>query len=676
MKRTFVSVLCLIVGISVFAVNPKREMRATWLTTVNNIDWPQAISPALQQREMLRMLDSIQSLNMNTVLFQVRDCADAFYNSAYEPWSSFLKINRGQQPEYDPLAFVLEECHKRGLSCHAWMNPYRYSRTGAKWTGANDHPLNYENSHPDWLLYYSNNIILDPALPEVRQRIKDVVGDLLSKYDVDGIIFDDYFYPYGGTTTQDAASVEKYKPADMNVHDWRRDNVNRMVKAVYDTIQAVKPWVTFGISPFGIWTTDYSVAQKEDITLPVGITGGNMYQEIYCDPVAWLKEGTVDYISPQLYWKTGGSQDYAKLCPWWAKLANRFGVHFYSSMAVYKYAEKTDAAYTVAELQRQTNTNRSSSTDNAFGAVLYNTRAFVFDNAFRKEFKAKEFVYPALQPAINWKPAQEQPMVTDLALNGQTLTWKHPNAGKVHYAVYAVPNAFRNRASIFSTAEVLLGITYDTSFTLPGHITASSYKLAVSVLDGYNNEYSLRVYGEPEEQAVAAVLSQPADHQVFPDWHITFRWNAVPKADSYVLQIAKDAEFREILMTHEQTGTSFNSSARLNLKELGEYYWRVKVRKANTDDVWSAPRRLLVGDYDALPSLSPDFSVSVTDGTILIHNHAAAQTADVALYSLTGQTLYSQSLSLPVGQTALTLPVLPHGLYLLQIGATASKIRL
>lgn len=676
MKRTTLIVLLAIVSVVSFAANPKREMRATWVATVKNIDWPTAMSASLQQREMIKMLDSIQSLNMNTVLFQVRTCCDALYDSKYEPWSSWLKVNRGQKPEYDPLAFVLEECHKRGLACHAWMNPYRYSITGNKWTGVHDNPLNYENTHPEWLLYYSNNIILDPALPEVRQRIKEVVGDLLSKYDVDGIIFDDYFYAYGGTTDEDAASVAKYKPADMNVHDWRRDNVNRMVKDVYDTIQAVKPWVTFGISPFGIWTTDYSVAQKEGITLPSGITGGNMYQEIYCDPVAWLKAGTVDYISPQLYWKTGGGQDYAKLCPWWANLANQFGVHFYSSMAVYKYAEKTDAAYTVAELQRQTNTNRSSATDNAFGPVFYNTRAWVFDAAFRNAFRAKELAYPALPPAINWKPAEEQPMVTELTLNGQTLTWKHQNADKVNYVVYAVPNSFRNRPGIFSTAEVLVGMAFDTEYTLPKHITAASYKVGVAVLDRYGNEYSLRILGETEDKAVPAVLSAPYNHQVFPSWPVTFSWKAVPKADSYVLQIATDPEFKHIVVAQEQTGTSFNSSARLNLKELGEYYWRVKVRKANADDVWSEPYHLLVGDYDALPEISSEFTVAVGDGKVLITNHAAEQTTDVAVYSLTGQTVYNKTLRLPFGQTVITLPAVPHGVYVLKMGESASRIQL
>ncbi|MDR1381567.1 MAG: family 10 glycosylhydrolase, partial [Tannerella sp.] len=402
---------------------PKREMRATWIATVGSIDWPKQTSAASQQDEMRKMLDSIQALNLNTVFFQVRSRCDAMYNSAYEPWSSDLKIARGATPAYDPLAFALEECHKRGLECHAWLNPYRYNNIGAGWTGSNNSPLNYENTHPDWLLWYSSNVVLDPARPEVRQQIKNVVGDIVSKYDnLDGIVFDDYFYPYGGTTNQDAASQSQYLGAwqaghpGKTVHDWRRDNVNRMIADVYDTIQAVRPYITFGVSPFGIWTTTASVAAAEGITLPSGITGGNMYQEIYCDPVAWLKEGTVDYISPQLYWKIGGAQDYNTLCTWWANLANRFGIQFYSSMALYRYAEDnpSNVGYyqNVTEFKNQTLKNRSASNDNAPGSVFYNTNAWVYNTNLRSEFRAAIFQYPALTPAIHWKPAAEQEPVS------------------------------------------------------------------------------------------------------------------------------------------------------------------------------------------------------------------------------------------------------------------------
>jgi len=620
LRALILSFLVVTLVVNTLADNPKREMRATWLTTVNNIDWPKYSTAAGQQTELIKMLDSIQSLNMNAVFLQVRPCADALYNSAYEPWSSFLKINRGQTPEYDPLQFCIEECHKRGIACHAWMNPYRYSRTGANWTGVNDTPLNYEHTHPEWLLYYNNNIVLDPGLPEVKQRIKDVVGDLLSKYDVDGIIFDDYFYPYGGTTNQDSVSQRLYKPANMNVHDWRRDNVNRMVEAVYDTIQAVKPWVTFGISPFGIWTTSYSVAQKEGISLPTNITGGNMYQEIYCDPVAWLKEGTVDYISPQLYWRTNGNQDYRVLSAWWGALADRFGKHFYSSMAIYKYSEQSDAYYTVQELETQLQLNRTAVSDNAPGAVLYNTLAWVYDRPLRNAWRANEFKCMALPPAINWKPASIREGVSNLSANGQTITWSHPDKD-VHFAIYAVPNSFRNRVGIFSKGDALLAISYDTTFVLPANISTGSYKIGVSVLDGYNNEYSLRVMGETEGTTpTPTTLGEPINCTIHK-LPMTFSWQAVPLADSYVWQLARDSAFTDIVMSHETTQTSFATDTRLHLsyQPLGVYYWRVRTRVPNYDDVWSDVRRVEINTYDALDNEDCHQAEKlIRDGRILI----------------------------------------------------------
>lgn len=624
-----VVLLCFSVAIPCTASGPKREMRATWFTTVANIDWPTTSGATAQKKEMLQMLDSIQALKMNVVLFHARPCADAFYKSAYEPWSSYLKVARGTDPGYDPLQFCIDECHKRGMACHAWMNPYRYSdRNGNDWTGNNDTPLNYSNTHPEWLLHYKSSIILDPGLPEVKQRVKEVVGDLLSKYDVDGIIFDDYFYPYGGTSNQDDATVAKYKPEGMDVHDWRRQNVNDMVRAVYDTIQAVKPWVTFGISPFGIWTTNYSVASKEGITLPANITGGNMYQEIYCDPVAWLKEGTIDYISPQLYWKIGGGQDYRVLSKWWGRLADRFGKQFYSSMAVYRYHD--EGAFTVNELQEQTQLNRVAVTDNAPGAVLYNTRGWVYDTKFRRAFRNNEFATYALPPAINWKPAKERTMVTDMQSSGQTVTWSHPD-NDVHFAVYAVPNAFRNRINIFSKGEVLLGVTYTKSFTLPEGISTSSHKIAVSVLDGYNNEYAPRVLGEAEATPEATVLLSPSDgaHKALP---FEFSWQIVPQADAYVFQLARDEAFEDIVLAHETTDLSLSTDVRKRFAYLpiGTYYWRVKTRKANANDIWSEPRRV---------------ELSVTDDVQTV----TVQSKQQGVYSMLGMYLGQEPVSMPHG---------------------------
>ena len=611
----------------VSAQYPKREFRATWLTTVRNVDWPvTGATAANQKKELLRMLDSLQTLNMNVVCLQVRCNADAFYKSAYEPWSALLTGTRGKDPGYDPLQLCIEECHKRGMQCHAWLNPYRYNNKKAMWNDGCE--IGYEYTHPEWLFLAPKDacVVMDPGIPEVRLRVKQVVGDILAKYDVDGILFDDYFYPYGGTSSADEATVAKYKPSGITVQDWRRQNVQKMVQDVYDTIAAVKPWVTFGISPFGIWTNDTYVARQHDITLPKGIaSSANMYAEIYCDPITWLEDGTVDYISPQLYWSTTSGQPYATLCSWWADIANRFGRHFYSSQSTDTYSRGA-SGFTLSEMRKQNELNRSSSTDGAFGFIFFNTKAYCYDQSFRKSYLKDLFKYKAMPPAINWKPVEEQPMVTDMAVTGQTLTWKHVNSGKVYYAVYAVPNAFRNRVGIWSTADAFLGVTYTESFTLPASVLPTAYTICVSVLDRYNNEYALRMLGAEEQEPVQATLLTPQDKQGVLKWDdVVFSWDLVKGADSYILQIAADKDFKQLLAVQEMTTTEFAAANRLNLTLVakeGTYYWRVKSRQPNTGDCWSQARELVIGVETAVEDTKSQEALKVKkvmrDGQIYI----------------------------------------------------------
>lgn len=689
MKRSFplLGFFFLFFSLHVLAVSPpKREMRATWIATVGGIDYPKNSSESAQKSEMVRMLDSIASLKLNAVFFQVRSRCDAMYNSAYEPWSSDLKGARGQDPGWDPLAFVIDECHKRGLECHAWLNPYRYNNSGSGWTGSNNSPLNYQNTHPDWLLYYSSYIILDPALQEVRQQIKNVVGDIIGKYDVDGIIFDDYFYPYGGTTTQDASSVAALKPANVDVHDWRRDNINRMVAEVYDTIQTVKPWVTFGISPFGIWTTSASVAAAEGITLPSGITGGNMYQEIYCDPVAWLKAGTVDYISPQLYWKIGGGQDYNKLCPWWADLANSFGRQFYSSMALYRYNENnsSNTAYykNVTEFKNQMLINRSSSDDNAPGSVFYNTLAWVYDSPFRTEFRASIFNKPALAPAIHWKPASDQGSVTFTGPpQGSVISWTHESDENVMYAVYAVPIAQRNEANVFSKSDYLVELSYDKSFTMRTGASTSTAKIAVSVIDRYGNEYAPRVFGESAVPAVAATLSYP-DVDANVGKSTLFQWQAVTGADCYVWQLSRNAQFTDLVCSMETTDVKYNSGLQQSIADNSEYWWRVRTRKANAPDIWSESRRFTIGTVNGIDDhqLHNLAAYAYKDGGAYCVNIRTNQpaVATITIYSMMGQCLSASIADLSNGDNRIPLSfnTTGNGVFLVKIQTDNDQVTL
>ena len=229
--------------------SPKHEFRATWFTTVANIDWPSTkvtkvtdeASRTAQQKELTDILDALQAGNINAVCLQVRSLSDALYASSYEPWAVCLTGTRGKDPGYDPLQFAIEECHKRGIECHAWINPYRYSTSTDTYGTL---PTDYSNTHPEWLLDCGGTVILNPGMPEVRQRIVDVVIDILSKYDVDGIVFDDYFYPNGGMTDEkDQAQYDAYNPDSLERGDWRRHQVNLMVEDVYEDEEAdIEEW--------------------------------------------------------------------------------------------------------------------------------------------------------------------------------------------------------------------------------------------------------------------------------------------------------------------------------------------------------------------------------------------------------------------------------------------------
>ena len=550
MKNRIVLFLFLCISTILLAQSPKREMRAGWLATVYRIDWPttamSSVTPAniaAQKAEFVAILDSVKAANMNAVFFQIRPETDAFYNSAYEPWSAHLGGARGTYPGYDPFAFAIEEAHKRGIELHAWLNPYRFETSAKKYSGA---VCDYKSTHPEWILDYTvyntdgskktdGITILDPGNPAVRKLIKNVVGDILSKYDLDGIIFDDYFYAYAGTNaTLDTYSQNLYKPASMTLSNWRRDNVNKMVADVYDTIQAIKPHVIFGVSPFGIWTTSSSVATARGLTLPTGITGSNMYEQIYCDPVAWLEQGKVDYISPQLYWTTTSTgQDYKKLCPWWSDVAKKYNKYFYSSMSLTGLASSykapqfspaipwTDVPADLHELKLYTknggllagltNTeqrvkaatnfddtevgleidwNRNSTKNAAPGSVFYSIKNLWTKGSFTKYLREQKFTSPALTPAVSWKLHSTLTAPSNVSVNGNTLSWEY-SLQNVRFSVYAVPNSQVGTAGAFTNVVNLLGVSYSNQFDLAKHTALfSTHRFAVAALDRYGNEFT------------------------------------------------------------------------------------------------------------------------------------------------------------------------------------------
>ena len=354
MKKIFLFLFTLAIGVSPLYANPKHEFRASWMTTGYGLDWPRSKTLETQKVELQQKLDALVVGNHNAVCLQVRSFADAIYKSSYEPWADCLTGTRGQDPGYDPLAFAIDEAHKRGLELHVWVNPFRVTPSG---TLSTDDPV-WKNAG-QWIIKYNNSSfsgqIIDPGYPEARDYVHKVLMEIVNNYDIDGILMDDYFYAYGGTNTEDADSRSKhlYKVTDADkdntyIDDWRRANVDSVVHRLYRDLQKTKPWVRFGMGTPGNWSNKATAGSYYGISLPA-TTAMESYDYLYCNPVEWAKQGWVDYLNPQVYWSTTAKKgDYDILTPWWAKkvcenfsnkLPNGQKVHFFASQgACYVYA--------------------------------------------------------------------------------------------------------------------------------------------------------------------------------------------------------------------------------------------------------------------------------------------------------------------------------------------------
>ncbi len=477
--------VCFVFGIlcsSMICANElKHEFRATWFTTHYAIDWPSTKATSeskreQQKKEMTNIFDEMVAGNMNAVCMQVRSLSDATYKSSYENWASILTGTRGKDPGYDPLAYAVEEAHKRGLELHVWVNPFRVTSGGTISTD----DLVWKNAG-EWIIKYDNGSfdgqIIDPGFPDARAYVIKVLMEIVNNYDVDGIVMDDYFYPYGGTTTEDAKSKALYKPdnvVDVNKDgdtddDWRRSNVDVCLKALYDTIQSVKPWVRLGMGTFGIWSTQKKAAEAYGLTLPSGISGLDDYDVQACNPVEWVMNGYVDYINPQLYWATSTtSTNYNVLCEWWAKdvcehfsnqLPDGKKVHFFVSQAAYR---AVDGGFSegISEIQKQITANRKNLSSGSTGSVFYNTKSY---RQMATDLAASHFIYKALPPAMDWKSKTTLEAPTDLNISGNTVTWQHPTAER--FTVYVYPKGL-DFATAQKDAQYLQGVVYGQSCEL------------------------------------------------------------------------------------------------------------------------------------------------------------------------------------------------------------------
>ena len=574
MKKLLLLILTtsLFISVNAFAGSnpPKREFRGAWIATVINLDWPSApgLNSQTQRQELIRILDELKAAGVNAVMFQVRSECDAMYASTLEPWSYWLTGNQGLAPSpfYDPLEFAIAEAHKRGMELHAWLNPYRSVREVGTYPNAANH---VSVQHPDWIIQTGNAKILNPGLPMVRSYITGVVMDVVNRYDVDGVHFDDYFYPYppNQISNQDAATFSTYSRGFANIGDWRRDNVNLFVKMIHDSIQAVKPFVKFGISPFGIWKNG----------VPSGITGLDAYNTIYCDALAWLKQQTIDYLTPQLYWPFGGGQDYGKLMPWWASQMN--GRHLYVGQAAYRIA-----SWPVNEMPRQIRLNRNN--PNTQGSIFF--RALFFrDNprGFTDSLKTDLYRHFALSPAMNWKdavppnPPQNLRFERIAGTGAAGLHWDVPNMASdgdtaSRYVVYRFdqpaipPSTLDDPGKIIAIAGGRLSMPQT-----PPPATASYYYVVTS-LDRNSNESAM-------SQALlilppsAPLLASPANGAVADTAQIALRWFYPDNASSYRLQVALDSTFATQLLVNE-AGIVDTFKVVSGLVGQQTYYWRVQ----------------------------------------------------------------------------------------------------
>ncbi len=502
----------------------KREMRAAWVATVYRIDWPTSVNnPSAQKAELNAYLDNLKAQNFNAIFLQVRTMCDAFYQSSYEPWSSYLTGTRGKDPGYDPLAYAVEQCHARGIQCHAWVNPYRWS-TGSNWNTPQDQELKNSGMLLSYTSGNTTTTILNPGLPETRQRIVNVIKEIITKYDVDGVIFDDYFYPNGIPTNSTAADYDLWNDSavDMTFADWRRNNVNMMVADVYNMIQQVKPEVRFGIGPAGVAGTRYTSASQHGVN-PCPTGSDWQYNGIFSDPLAWLEQGTIDYISPQLYWKTNHSTNpFGPLTQWWSYVANHFGRHHFASHSISFLAEGSNTTSDWAEITQQINYSRQYTENNAPGAVLYSAKNINGNNGgasgLGNYLLANAFQHPAMIPAVTWKTAPGYNAPANLAQVGTELTWTPQEGTLVKYSVYAVPSDIPAEYAM-STAfdgimsDYMLGVTYKSEYTLPADYQ-SGYWYAVCVIDGYGNESEPAYLG----------ASQGGDHPTPVTYNIEKVW--------------------------------------------------------------------------------------------------------------------------------------------------------
>ncbi|ADY52417.1 protein of unknown function DUF187 [Pseudopedobacter saltans DSM 12145] len=483
-KNIFLFIASTIIIGDLFAkIPPKREFRGVWIATVKNIDWPSkaGLSSDLQKDELIRILDEHQKNKMNAIMFQVRPSADAFYANGEELWSYFIAGQQGKAPEpfYDPLEFAIREAHRRGMELHAWFNPYRATNDSNESLVSPNH---ITHQKPEWFFTYSKKKFFDPGLPEVRDYINKIIINVVKNYDIDGVHFDDYFYPYPAAELMpDTTTFARYPNGFTDIHDWRRNNVDLLIKSVADNIKKEKPYVKFGVSPFGIWRNKKEDPKGSDTN---GLSG---YSALYADVLKWTEKGWIDYVNPQIYFPFNyAPAAYEKLLDWWG--SNAYGKHVYVGHGVYRLTETKNGWDDPSQMPRQIAYLRKN--PNIQGSVYFSSKSVTNNlGGFQDSLRTNLYSKIALVPEMDWIDSSKPVSPKDLTMKKGVLRWKRPQDERVFgYVIYRFP---KNNEIDVNNPENIIGVTFDSAATVfeeKDKLKRRKFTYAVSSLNRLKNE--------------------------------------------------------------------------------------------------------------------------------------------------------------------------------------------
>jgi uncharacterized lipoprotein YddW (UPF0748 family) len=458
---------------------PKYEFRAVWVATVDNIDWPSTkfLSSDSQKIEFIKLLDLHKQNGMNAIVAQIRPAADAFFPSPYEPWSEWLTGIQGKAPVplYDPLDFMIKETHKRNMEFHAWLNPYRAVFDINHSSIAPDH---ITRTHPDWFLVYGDKRYFDPGNKEVQDFVTKVVRDIVRRYDVDAIHFDDYFYPYRIAKREfpDSVSFARYGNK-MNKEDWRRSNVDSIILKLSKAIKEENRYCKFGISPFGVWRN-----KSKDFTGSDTQAGQTNYDDLYADILLWTKMQWIDYVAPQLYWEIGFVKaPYEALIDWWAK--NSYGRQLYVGHGFYRTLENRVGPWKdSSQIPKQIALARQYK--EVQGSIFFSSKSFYTNpNGWNDSLKNNYYKYPAIVPPMSWIDTLK-PLRPTIIYDSMAISFKDSIAVTI----------FPNPASIAARSFIIY------SFSDTARMDLNDPKRITAIINATNNKYFYKLKQIPQNQ--------------------------------------------------------------------------------------------------------------------------------------------------------------------------------